>query len=139
MRKRLTRRISRRRFLQGASAAAGLAVGSDAIRGFPTIWAQNVKDVTLLHAGPPVAAIPAIAEQATKDLGFTVKMQLVQSADMLNRLLSQSSSMDVADISIPYLKYLVGRNVLPLIRKHDRSRVQVRHQRRSQRRGDPWP
>jgi len=112
MRKRPTRRISRRGFLQGASAAAGLAVGSDAIRGFPTIWAQNVKDVTLLHAGPPVAAIPAIAEQATKDLGFTVQMQATESMDLLNRFLSQSNSIDVGDVTLPYLRYLIGRNVL---------------------------
>ena len=105
------RGLSRRNLLRGAGAAAGL-VG---LKGIPTVWAQNIKDVTLLHAGPPVSAIQQIADQATKDLGFTVKMQLVQSADMLNRLLSQSSAMDVADISIPYLKYLVGRNVLQAV------------------------
>ena len=33
--------ISRRRMLKGAAAAAGLAVGSGAIKGFPTIWAQS--------------------------------------------------------------------------------------------------
>jgi putative spermidine/putrescine transport system substrate-binding protein len=107
-RKRL---ITRRSLLKGASATAGLA----AINGFPTVWAQNIKDVTLLHAGPPVSALQQIADQATKDLGFTVKMQMTQSADMLNRLLSQSSSMDVGDISIPYMKYLVGRNIMQAI------------------------
>jgi putative spermidine/putrescine transport system substrate-binding protein len=105
------RGISRRSLLLGTTATAGVA----AINGFPAVWAQNIRDVTLLHAGPPVSAIQQIADQATKDLGFTVKMQLVQSADMLNRLLSQSSSMDVADISIPYLKYLVGRNILQAV------------------------
>ena len=105
------RAITRRSLLKGASATAGLA----AINGFPTVWAQNIKDVTLLHAGPPVSALQQIADQATKDLGFTVKMQMTQSADMLNRLLSQSSSMDVGDISIPYMKYLVGRNIMQAI------------------------
>jgi hypothetical protein len=76
---------SRRAFL--ASATAGAAIGSGAISGFPTIWAQNVKDIVLRHAGPPVSAIPRIAEQATKDLGFTVQMQTTENADLLNRLL----------------------------------------------------
>src|ERR1700743_3299002 len=73
--------ISRRTLLRGAGAAAGVASGTDAIRGFPTIWAQNIKDVVLNHAGPPVTAIPAIAEQATKDLGFQVHMQAAENAD----------------------------------------------------------
>jgi putative spermidine/putrescine transport system substrate-binding protein len=105
------RAITRRSLLRGASATAGLA----AFNGFPTVWAQNIKDVTLLHAGTPVSAIQPIADQATKDLGFTVKMQMTENADILNRYLSQSSSMDVGDISIMYLRYLVGRNVLQAI------------------------
>src|ERR1051325_6967974 len=103
---------TRRTILKGAAATAGVALGSDAIRGFPTIWAQNIKDIVLQHAGPPVTAIPAIAEQATKDLGFTVQMQAAENADLLNRFLSQSTSMDCADISLVYLRYLIGRNVV---------------------------
>ena len=74
-RKHASTSLTRRGVLKGAAAIAGAAIGSDAISGFPTIWAQNIKDVVLHHAGPPVTAIPAIAEQATKDLGFTVQMQ----------------------------------------------------------------
>src|SRR6201992_940778 len=94
---------------------ARAAICSGAVSGFPTIWAQNIKDVVLRHAGPPVTAIPSIAEQASKELGFTVQMQAAENAALLNRLLSQSSVMDCCDISIPYLKYLVGRNVLQTI------------------------
>jgi putative spermidine/putrescine transport system substrate-binding protein len=101
--------------LRGAGAAAGLAAGSGAIQGFPTIWAQNIKDVVLNHAGPPVTAIPAIAEQATKDLGFTVHMQASENADLLNRFLSQSSAIDCADVSLVYMRYLIGRDVLQAI------------------------
>jgi putative spermidine/putrescine transport system substrate-binding protein len=107
--------VTRRTALKGASAALGLAAGSGAVSGFPTIWAQNIKDVVLNHAGPPVTAIPAIAEQATKDLGFTVHMQASENADLLNRFLSQSSAIDCADISLVYLRYLIGRNVLQAI------------------------
>ena len=109
------RSISRRRLIKTASAAAGVAAGSGALTGFPTIWAQDVKDVTLVHAGPPVAAIPQIGEQATKDLGFTIRMQATENADLLNRFLSQSSAIDVGDVSIVFMKYVVGRNVLRAI------------------------
>jgi putative spermidine/putrescine transport system substrate-binding protein len=94
---------------------AGAALGSGAVTGFPTIWAQNIKDVVLRHAGPPVTAIPRIAEQASKDLGFTVQMQTTENADLLNRLLSQSNAIDCSDVSIVFLKYLVGRNILQTI------------------------
>jgi putative spermidine/putrescine transport system substrate-binding protein len=111
VRKPRSHSVSRRALLAGAGAAAG----TGAITGFPAIWAQNIKDVVLRHAGPPVTAIPAIAEQATKDLGFTVQMQAAENADLLNRFLSQSSSIDCADVSIVYMRYLVGRNVLQTI------------------------
>jgi putative spermidine/putrescine transport system substrate-binding protein len=110
-----TPKLTRRGLLKTAAATTGAAAGSGALTGFPTIWAQNIKDIVLRHAGPPVTAIPAIAEQASKDLGFTVTMQATEQADLLNRFLSQSTSMDCADVSIPYLKYLVGRNVLQAI------------------------
>ncbi len=110
-----TPKLTRRGLLKAAAVTTGAAAGSGALTGFPTIWAQNIKDIVLRHAGPPVTAIPAIAEQATKDLGFTVTMQATEQADLLNRFMSQSTSMDCADVSIPYLKYLVGRNVLQAI------------------------
>jgi putative spermidine/putrescine transport system substrate-binding protein len=107
--------LSRRKILKGAAAVVGAAAGSGAVTGFPTIWAQNIKDIVLLHAGPPVTAIPAIAEQASKDLGFTVQMQASENADLLNRFLSNSASIDCADVSIVYLRYLIGRGILQTI------------------------
>jgi putative spermidine/putrescine transport system substrate-binding protein len=107
--------LSRRRLLKTASAVAGAAIGSDAVRGFPTIWAQNIKDVELRHAGMTVTAFPAIGEQATKDLGFKVTMQAVESLDLLNRFLTQPNTMDIADVSIPYFKYVIGRGVFQTI------------------------
>jgi len=95
--------------------AAGAVAGSGAVTGFPTIWAQNIKDIVLRHAGPPVAAIPAIAEQATKDLGFTVQMQASENTDLLNRFLTQSTSIDCADVSMTFLRYLTGRGILQTI------------------------
>jgi putative spermidine/putrescine transport system substrate-binding protein len=101
--------------LKAAAAITGSAAGAGAITGFPLIWAQNIKDVVLRHNGTPVTALPAIAEQANKDLGFTVQMQASEGNDLLNRMLSSSSSIDCADISITFLRYLMGRNILQAI------------------------
>src|SRR5207245_1227082 len=48
------RRIGRRAVIKGGAAAAGVAIGSGAITGFPTIWAQNIKNVTLRQFGTGV-------------------------------------------------------------------------------------
>ena len=64
--------LSRRVLLKGAAAGAGAAIGSGAVSGFPTIWAQNIKDITLIHIGGSYACIKEIADQATKDLGFKI-------------------------------------------------------------------
>ena len=39
--------IGRRTVLKGVAATGGLAAGSGLLTGFPTIWAQNIKNVTL--------------------------------------------------------------------------------------------
>ena len=70
-----TKKLSRRTLLKGAAAVAGAAVGSDAIRGFPTIWAQEIKDIELRHVGVSYSVVKAIGDQAAKDLGFKVTMQ----------------------------------------------------------------
>lgn len=106
---------TRRGMIKAAAATLGAAAGSGALGGFPTIWAQNIKDVELKHAGPPVTAIQAIGDQATKDLGFKITMQAAENADLLNRFLSASANMDVADISLYYMKYLIGRNIVQTI------------------------
>ena len=77
--------------LKGA-ASAGLAAGSGAISGFPTIWAQNIKDVTLLQVGGSYSAIIDIARKASEDLGFKVEMQTADHAALLNRLVTQPES-----------------------------------------------
>jgi putative spermidine/putrescine transport system substrate-binding protein len=67
--------ITRRNVLRAASAVAGVAAGSEAITGFPTIWAQDIKDITLRHIGVSYSVVQAIGDQASKDLGFKVSMQ----------------------------------------------------------------
>jgi putative spermidine/putrescine transport system substrate-binding protein len=105
-------KIARRRVLNVAAAGAGLAVGSGLVRGFPTIWAQNAKDVTLVHAGGSYAAIMEIGDQASKDLGFKIVMQAITDDVQLNRSLTQPNSIDINNIDSVKLPYLVGKGVL---------------------------
>ena len=45
-------KFNRRLLLKGA-AAGGAVVATEAIGGFPTVWAQNIKDVTLVMPAAP--------------------------------------------------------------------------------------
>ena len=82
------KRINRRLLLKGA-AAGGAYAATQAVSGFPTVWAQNTKDVTLVHAGGSYAAIKEIGDQASKDLGFKIVMQAITDDVQLNRSLTQ--------------------------------------------------
>ncbi|MFO1283580.1 MAG: PotD/PotF family extracellular solute-binding protein [Burkholderiales bacterium] len=105
-------KISRRKILKGAAAAAGLSAGTGLITGFPMVWAQNLKNVKLRHVGGSYSAIIDIGRQASKDLGFQVEMQTVDHAALLNRLVSQPTTIDIADIEFWFHYHLIGRNVL---------------------------
>ena len=58
--------LSRRALLKAGAAVAGAAVGSDAFRGFPTIWAQEIKDIELRHVGVSYSVVKAIGDQAVE-------------------------------------------------------------------------
>jgi putative spermidine/putrescine transport system substrate-binding protein len=98
--------MPRRRLLRGAAALAGAAIGSGALRDFPTVWAQNVKDVTLIHIGGPWAVIKEIGDQAKKDLGFTVQMQAVDQATQIQRILTQPKSFDINQSDNSTIRYV---------------------------------
>ena len=59
------------------------------IFGAPTLWAQNLKDVTIVHTGMSYSTIIDIARQATQDLGFTVEMAVTDHAGLINRVTTQ--------------------------------------------------
>ncbi|MFN7169600.1 MAG: twin-arginine translocation signal domain-containing protein, partial [Pannonibacter sp.] len=69
--------VTRRSLLKTGAAAAGLAAGSGAITGFPTIWAQN--PITLRQFGTGVSNLNAIAEKCKADLGITLEMTATDS------------------------------------------------------------
>ena len=105
-------KVSRRGFLKGTAGVAGAAIGSGWISGFPTIWAQNLKDVTLLQVGGSYSSIIDIARQAEADLGFKVEMQNLASDALVNRIATQPESLDIADIEYWMQSRLTPRGVL---------------------------
>src|SRR3954465_13546663 len=104
--------ISRRAVLKGAAAVAGAAIGSDAIRGFPTIWAQEIKDIELRHVGVSYSVVKAIGDQASKDLGFKVTMQNLDTSAAINRFVTQPNTVDIADVEGWQSKLATKRGVL---------------------------
>ncbi|MBC08370.1 PotD/PotF family extracellular solute-binding protein [Thalassospira sp.] len=100
--------VSRRGFVKGAAAVTGAAIGSGAITGFPTIWAQNIKDVTLRQFGTGVSNINAVADKVKEDLGFTLQMTALDSDAVAQRAVTQPNSFDIADI-----EYWICKKVFP--------------------------
>ena len=83
--------ISRRAVLKASTAVTGAAIGADAIRGFPTIWAQEIKDIELRHVGVSYSVVKAIGDQAAKDLGFKVTMQNLDTSAAINRFIAETN------------------------------------------------
>jgi putative spermidine/putrescine transport system substrate-binding protein len=104
--------VTRRTFLKGVAVSAGLVAGSGWVTGFPTIWAQKLKDITLLQVGGSYSAIIDIARQATKDLGFKIDMQNAATDALVNRVATQPKSFDIADIEYWMPVKLLSRGVL---------------------------
>ena len=92
--------------------ARGLAAGSGALTGFPLVWSQNIKDVTLVHVGGSYRAIIDIAKKATEDLGFKVEMQTAPHDALLNRLLTQPNTIDIADTEYFFQYYMIKKGTL---------------------------
>jgi putative spermidine/putrescine transport system substrate-binding protein len=111
--------MTRRGLLKTAAAGAGLAIGSGAITGFPTIWAQNAKDITLINVGGSYAAIKEIGDQAKKDLGFTVEMQALDAGTQLTRALTQPKSIDINCVDATTMPYLAGKGIMMPIHVKD--------------------
>ena len=84
--------ISRRSILKGSAAIAG----ATAVTGFPTVWAQALKDVTIMHTGMSYSTLADIGKQASKDLGFKVEMSVVDHPGLTNRMVNDPKSIDVA-------------------------------------------
>jgi len=101
-------KISRRSVLKGAAATAGLAVGAGAVTGFPTVWAQNIKNVTLRQFGTGVSNLNEVAAKVKEDLGFTLEMTALDSDSVTQRAATQPKGFDIADIEYWICKKVWG-------------------------------
>jgi putative spermidine/putrescine transport system substrate-binding protein len=97
-------KLSRRRLLKRTAAGAGAV----AITGFPTVWAQNIKNVVLKQFGTGVSNQNAIADKVKEDLGFTLQMTALDSDAVTQRAVTQPKSYDIADI-----EYWICKKVFP--------------------------
>ena len=102
--------LTRRSLLKTGAAAAGLAAGSGAITGFPTIWAQT--KITLRQFGTGVSNINAVAEKCKADLGITLEMTATDSDAAAQRAVTQPNSYDIADIEYWILKKVFATGVI---------------------------
>jgi putative spermidine/putrescine transport system substrate-binding protein len=102
--------ISRRSLLKTGAAAIGMAAGSGAITGFPTIWAQS--NITLRQFGTGVSNLNAIAEKCKADLGITLEMTATDSDAAAQRAVTQPDSYDIADIEYWTLKKVFAAGVI---------------------------
>ena len=116
----MTRRIferkpTRRTVLKGVAALAGTAAGTGAITGFPTIWAQNIKNVTLRQFGTGVSAYNDIAAQVKKDLGITLQLAALDSDAVVQRAVTQPKSYEIVDAEYWMLPKIVpSGNLQPM-------------------------
>lgn len=103
-----SRKVTRRSVMKGGAAIAGTTM----VTGFPTVWAQKLKDVTLNHTGMSYSTLPDIARQASKDLGFKVEMSVVDHPGLINRMINDPTSIDIADLEIWQSKIAVPQGVI---------------------------
>ncbi len=109
------RGISRRSLLKGGAAVAGATAASGAITGFPMVWAQNIKNVTLRQFGTGVSNINEIAKKAKEDLGINLQMTALDTDSTAQRVVTQPKSFDIADIEYFTLKKVWGAgNLQPM-------------------------
>ena len=95
--------------LARGAALTGAAAASGAITGFPMVWAQNIKDVTLRQFGTGVSNINAIAEKAKEDLGITLQMTALDTDSTAQRVVTQPKSFDIAEHRVLHAEEGVGR------------------------------
>lgn len=115
-------KMSRRSFLGKAAVATAAVAAAPVITGFPTVWAQNIKNIKLRQFGTGTASVNAIAEKVKADLGFTIEMTALDSDAVVQRAVTQPKSYDIADI-----EYWVCKKVYPsgVIQPMDTSKIKL--------------
>ncbi|MBC7393309.1 MAG: ABC transporter substrate-binding protein, partial [Variovorax sp.] len=104
---------SRRGMLKAAAGAAvGTALAGMPIAGFPQIMKRDFQGITLRHIGVSYAVQREIGEQASKDLGFKIEMQNLDTSASITRFVTQPNSVDIADMEGWQVKVAMQRQLL---------------------------
>lgn len=101
-------KMNRREFVKKVGIAGAAIAASNAITGFPMVWAQKSKDITLRQFGTGVSNINAIAVKAKEDLGINLQMTAMDTDSVAQRAITQPKSYDIADI-----EYFICKKVFP--------------------------
>ena len=100
--------LTRRQFLKNTAVLSVAAVASAPFSGFPMIWKQNIKNVTLRQFGTGVSNLNDIARKCKEDLGINLEMTALDSDAVTQRAVTQPKSYDLADI-----EYWICKKVFP--------------------------
>ncbi|WP_081796372.1 ABC transporter substrate-binding protein [Enterovibrio calviensis] len=113
---------TRRKLIKGAAVATAAAASSGLITGFPMIWAQNIKNITLRQFGTGVSNLNAVSEKCKEDLGFNLQLTSLDSDSVTQRAVTQPGSYDIADI-----EYWICKKVFPakVLQPLDTSRLKL--------------
>src|SRR5258707_945871 len=105
--------VSRRTVLKGAAGAVGLAAGSGAITGFPSVHSADPK--VLRYLGTAVNEGDDISKKCLEDTGIKIEYITATTDDVTKRVITQPNSFDVLDTEYFSLKKLVpSGNILAL-------------------------
>src|SRR5229473_5881962 len=97
--------INRRALLKGAAGAAGLAVGSGAITGFP--YVRSAEPKVLRYLGTAVNEGDEISKKCFEDTGIKIEYITATTDDVTKRVITQPNSFDVLDTEYFSLKKLI--------------------------------
>ena len=88
--------ITRRSVLKGSTAAGGAAAAA-ALGGFPTVWAQDIKDIEINMLGSAVSHMKPLEEMAEAALGFQIEQTVVDFNTLAQRGATQPRSFDTVE------------------------------------------
>ena len=94
--------LSRRAVLKGGAAAAGVSAAA-AVGGFPSVWAQDIKDIEIRMLGSAVTHMKPWEEMAEEALGFKLQQTVVDFLTIAQRCVTQPKSFDTAEPAIQQL------------------------------------
>ena len=99
-------KTTRRQMLKGLAAATGAGAGSGAITGFPTIWAQNIKDIVIRQIGSSTDTNKLVEDQANKDLPFKLQLTPLDGNTLVARAVTQPDTWDIVNDGPPDIPLL---------------------------------